>query len=128
VIAAALVLTLSGCPLVTTGHQATARFDVTNGNSGVVFLEGAVTFVTVDGDAAPIQVEDGDTRSIAAGHHVIHSYVRPCNGSCSQLGEPTNACQAEIDARAGREVIVAIDQAADRPCVITARLGAPVAS
>lgn len=119
---------LAGCSVLGIGGDTTARFEVRVDTSRAVFIEGALTFVTIDEDDTAIQVADGDSHPIPSGPHVLHSYVRPCDGNCGSLDAPTDACAAPIDSLPGQVVTITIVQAAGQPCTIAVAPGSHPAS
>jgi hypothetical protein len=124
---AGAALLLSGCALLGIGGTATASFNITVDMTRAAYIEGALTFVAID-DGEAFQVEGGESHEIPSGPHVLHSYVRPCNGMCNMLDAPRDACEIEIDSLPGDVITVSIVRAAGEPCTITVASGAPPAS
>ena len=83
------------------------------GDGGGLYIEGAVrvmTLETPDGDTRKIGPGDRDrtvfrVADLAPGTYTLHAAVRPCDGNCGTLDEPTDGCTKVIRVERQRVVL-----------------------
>jgi hypothetical protein len=105
---------------------------VTQGDaSGGLYIDGAYAYLeVVDPDGEIVNaMEDRDYHvakelarvALPAGLYTIRTYVQPCDGNCSDLDAPTDACETAVDMPAAATIDIHIARRVGKPCEITVR-------
>jgi hypothetical protein len=89
-----------------------------------VYTEGALRYIRLAGPAPPIEKQlDPESpmqiRLTTAGDYQLSSWARVCNGTCGNLSDPTDRCEASLTAVAGGTVSVRIDAPVGKDCSIS---------
>ena len=131
----AILLVLSACRAVGGGGDPTtasprpspqpAVLELQTVQDGCCFIEGALSFATLEGPSAfeDMALEDDVDRdfkpdrpfvigvhevTVAPGHYVLRVWQRPCDGNCGYLDPPTGKATAEFDVADGQELPILI--------------------
>ena len=64
--------------------------------------------------------------TLPAGLYRLDSASRPCDGNCSNLADPTDACSAVVDLAEGKRTELVVRMTPGKPCTIATPAGIPV--
>lgn len=81
-----------------------------------LYIEGYVWFAKLDGTRARRVSGSSLVLPAGPGRHVLHVFIRPCDGNCSYLDPPTKRCAAVV-----RRSQKATYHLRDQGCSITVR-------
>lgn len=94
--------------------------------SGGLYVEGSIWHLRIV-DSAEDEVLDGNPKGDRAslelerGRYRLESYERPCDGTCSHLDPPVDACSRELTAERGKTVAIRITVRPAKGCTIAVR-------
>lgn len=123
---AALALLLTACgqdPVADTGSNGpavdpagnvtvTVHTSIEPGKHGEMFTEGAVPEIRLtapDGtvlDPRKDHADDAVFSGLDPGRYRLHAVLRPCDGNCGYLDDPTSPCSATVVVKGDRDVTV----------------------
>jgi hypothetical protein len=122
-VAVALVAGLALAAPAAGTSLATLRLKLRVDTSRGAYVEGAFNYASLRGRDVSIVRRFSGTRLVfraPAGRYVLRSYARPCDGTCSRLDPPMDACRTRLTLRAGAMARVRVVAPPGSPCRLRA--------